>query len=68
VEKELGGVIPLREPVLFEMRLSEWQRQMERLWRDTGIQNMRFHDLRHESVSRLFESGFNVMEVATVSG
>ena len=23
VEKELGGVIPLREPVLFEMRLSE---------------------------------------------
>lgn len=25
----------------------------------TGIPNLRFHDLRHESVSRLFEKGLN---------
>ena len=29
---------------------------------------LRFHDLRHEAVSRLFERGFNVMEVAAISG
>jgi integrase len=29
---------------------------------------LRFHDLRHEAVSRLFEQGFNVMEVAAISG
>ncbi len=33
-----------------------------------GIPNLRFHDLRHESVSRLFEKGLNSMEVASVSG
>jgi integrase len=27
-----------------------------------------FHDLRHEAVSRLFEKGFNVVEVSTISG
>jgi integrase len=33
-----------------------------------GLENIRFHDLRHEAVSRLFEKGFNMMEAATVSG
>ncbi|MFM0347663.1 site-specific integrase [Paraburkholderia sp. RL17-347-BIC-D] len=32
------------------------------------LPNLRFHDLRHEAVSRLFEKGFNMMEAATVSG
>lgn len=30
--------------------------------------DLRFHDLRHEAVSRLFERGLNVMEVAAISG
>lgn len=30
--------------------------------------NIRFHDLRHEATSRLFEKGLNVMEVATITG
>lgn len=31
--------------------------------------NLRFHDLRHEATSRLFESGkFDVMEVASITG
>jgi len=29
---------------------------------------MRFHDLRHEMSSRLFEKGLNVMEAASVTG
>lgn len=34
-----------------------------------GIQDLHFHDLRHEAVSRLFELGtLNVMEVAAISG
>lgn len=33
-----------------------------------GIDDLHFHDLRHEAVSRLFEKGLNVMEVASVSG
>jgi integrase len=33
-----------------------------------GIDDLRFHDLRHEGVSRLFEQGCQIQEVALVSG
>ena len=32
------------------------------------IENLRFHDLRHEATTRLFEKGLNIMEVASVTG
>jgi len=36
--------------------------------RVAGIQNIHFHDLRHEAITRLFEQGFAIPEVAIVSG
>ncbi len=33
-----------------------------------GSNDLHFHDLRHEAVSRLFEKGWNVAQVAAVSG
>jgi integrase len=33
-----------------------------------GIEDLRFHDLRHEATSRLFEKGFNPMEVSAITG
>lgn len=51
-----------------------WQRSdsLENVWRRTvkaaGLEDLRFHDLRHEAVSRLFELGLNPMEVASISG
>lgn len=33
-----------------------------------GIDDLHFHDLRHEAVSRLFERGLAMMEVASISG
>jgi len=41
-----------------------WQRVRLR----AGIPDTRFHDLRHEAVSRFFEKGLEMMEVATISG
>ncbi len=32
------------------------------------IKNFRFHDLRHEATSRLFEMNLNMMEVSTITG
>lgn len=32
------------------------------------LDDLHFHDLRHETISRLVERGLNVMEVAAVSG
>lgn len=33
-----------------------------------GIVDLRFHDLRHEGISRLFEQGYRIEQVALVSG
>lgn len=33
-----------------------------------GIEDLRFHDLRHEGVSRLFEQGYRIEQVALISG
>lgn len=41
-----------------------WRRMLN----ETAIQDLRFHDLRHEACSRLFERGFNIMETAHISG
>lgn len=51
-----------------------WRRadSLENAWRravkSAGIEDLRFHDLRHEAVSRLFELGLIPMEVASISG
>jgi integrase len=45
---------------------------LDKAWRAActrgAIEGLHFHDLRHEAVSRLFERGLNVMEVAAISG
>lgn len=33
-----------------------------------GIEDLHFHDLRHEGITRLFEMGWNIPQVACVSG
>jgi integrase len=39
-----------------------------RACRFLGIEDLRFHDLRHEGISRLFEIGRTIPQVAAVSG
>ena len=41
-----------------------WRRAV----RKAEIKDLRFHDLRHEAVSRFFEMGMNIAEVALISG
>lgn len=40
----------------------------DRLLSDAGISDLHFHDLRHEAISRLFEKGLSIPEVALISG
>jgi integrase len=39
-----------------------------RACRRAGIEDLRLHDARHEATSRLFEKGFNPMEVSAITG
>lgn len=36
--------------------------------RNAGLEDLHFHDLRHEATTRLFEKGLNIMEVASITG
>jgi len=41
-----------------------WKRALK----DLGIKDLRWHDLRHEAASRLFEKGLHPLEVASITG
>ncbi|TPL51628.1 site-specific integrase [Mesorhizobium sp. B2-4-6] len=42
--------------------------QWDRLTKRAQIDDLNFHDLRHEAISRLFELGLSIPEVASISG
>jgi integrase len=46
--------------------------QFDRMWqaikKKLGLKDFRFHDLRHEAVSRFVEAGFSDQEVSAISG
>jgi len=39
-----------------------------RIRKRAGLEDLHFHDLRHEAISRLFEKGLGIIEVCTISG
>ena len=56
------------QSIVFPMKAGSLEQAWYRLLARVGITGLRFHDLRHEGVSRLFERGLNVIEVSSISG
>ncbi|MDL4860756.1 site-specific integrase [Halomonas elongata] len=60
---------PRPEGRLFTYASSGLKTTWRSMTRKLGIQDLHFHDLRHEAISRLFELGtLDAMEVAAISG
>lgn len=59
--RRIDGVV---FPIHFEALKGLWKRAIRR----AEIDDLHFHDLRHEATSRFFEKGLNVMEVAAITG
>ena len=59
--RNLSGVVFPMFPVALR---GLWHRACGR----ASIEDLRFHDLRHEATSRFFERGLKVMEVASING
>lgn len=55
---------PRTSDLIFPHNASTIGALFTRATRMLGIQNLRFHDLRHEATSRLFELGYPIHEVA----
>lgn len=53
---------------MFGVRPDSLTQALLRACRAEKIENLRFHDLRHEATSRLFERGLSVDEVASITG
>jgi integrase len=53
---------------VFPMSANALRLAWERLKKRAGIRDLRFHDLRHEAISRFFELGLSIPEVSLISG
>ena len=53
---------------VFNMSLNYHNKGWRRLTKRAGVVGLRWHDLRRESISRLFERGLSLTEVQSVSG
>lgn len=56
------------DPRVFPTTADSLKKAFQRAVQRANIANLRYHDLRHEATSRLFEKGLNIMEVATITG
>ena len=61
-------ILPIRDERAFPLSRNALRLAWERLRSRAGSTDLHFHDLRHEAISRLFERGLNVPEVALISG
>jgi integrase len=53
---------------VFELAPDSISQAFERACKRAGVEGARWHDLRNEAASRLFERNPNVMEVASITG
>jgi integrase len=64
--------IAMRQPkerdLIFPFNSRSVTAGFQRVRNKLGIEDLRYHDLRREGASRLFEKGYSIEEVAQVTG
>ncbi|MCQ8106471.1 site-specific integrase, partial [Methylomonas sp. SURF-2] len=65
---EILEQLPKKAETVFITKPDSVSQAFHRACVRAGLDNLRFHDLRHEATSRLFEKGLNTMEVSSVTG
>ena len=66
--KEVLQTVPKTDERVFPISATCLRLAWNRARMKASINDLRFHDLRHEAVSRFFEMGMSVPEVALISG
>ena len=57
-----------RDPLIFTFSLRMFRRTFDRIREKLNMKDWKPHDMRHEATSRLFEKGFSIVEVASITG
>ncbi len=65
---ELLSSIKQSNNLVFPVSSNAVRLSWERLKRKANVNNLRFHDLRHEALSRFTEKGINPLEILEISG
>jgi integrase len=60
--------LPCSQEKIFPVSPNALRLSWERLRKATAMEDVHFHDLRHEAISRFFELGMTIPEVAQISG
>lgn len=66
--KDEAGDKDLKPERVFPVTANALRMAWERMLARTDIKELHFHDLRHDAISRFFEMGLTVPEVASISG
>jgi len=66
--EQIVDAMPRTGPTIFPASPDAISAAFTRACKVLGIDDLHFHDLRHEGISRLFEMGWNIPHVAGVSG
>lgn len=56
------------EEKVFPLTDNAFRHAWNRLIKHTKIKALTFHDLRHEAISRMFESGYSIPQIMAISG
>lgn len=64
----LNSVGVKTEGPVFTTKPDSVSQAFSRACKRANLKDLRFHDLRHEATSRLFEKGLNTMEVSAITG
>jgi len=68
LKQQKASIIQSMDGKVFDVNPISLDKSWRRACRKAGIRELRFHDLRHEAISRLFERGLTMMEVSAISG
>ncbi len=71
ISKKVRNILNLhitKQDKLFPISANSFQLAWQRILKRSEITNLHFHDLRHEAISRFFEKGLTIPEVALISG
>ena len=60
--------VPSSKDLVFPVTDIAFRQAWDQLRKRAGLNDLTFHDLRHEEISRKFESGMRIPEVMAISG
>ena len=66
--REIIDSLPVIDERILPYNAESVSAAFERACERLGLVDLRFHDLRHEGISRLFEMGLDIPEVSSISG